>query len=179
MSVRTALAAVVVSALVIVAAACGSKSSSSSTQDWANGLCSAVTDYRTALTSAGTSLKAGNLSRPELQSTAGDVSDATTTFVSDLKGLGKPDTAAGTQAKQSVDALAGKLQDDADAIDAATKSVSSVADVVSAVSTVTATLATAGTQVSATWNQLQQLDAKGELTAAFQSADACKSLKGA
>lgn len=166
-------------ALVVAAAGCGSKSSSSSATDtWASGLCSAVTTYQAALTSAGSTLKAGGVTKTSLQSTANDVSSATDTFVSTVKGLGKPQTTAGAQARQSVDTLSSELQKDVDSMAAATADLSSVSGVLTAVSTVGTALAGAGTQISETWHGLQQLDAKGELTKSFSSADECKSLDG-
>ena len=102
---------------------------------------------------------------------------ATETLSSDLKGLGKPDTQAGQQAKDSLDQLSTSLQKDVTTIENAVKGVSGVSGVVAAVSTLTTTLATMGTQVKATFTDLQGLD-KGELKDAFASSSACNSLTG-
>ena len=44
-------------------------------------------------------------------------------------------------------------------------------------STVTTALATAQTQIKTAFNELQGLDAKGELSDAFKQASACDSLR--
>jgi hypothetical protein len=165
--------------LAVLAAGCGGKSNSSgttSTTDWANGLCSAITTWTTSLKTATNSLQGGNVSKDILTSTADDVKSATDTFVDDLKGLGKPDTQAGQQAKASVDKLADELQSDASSIQDAVKGVSGIGDVLTALPTVTTSLGSMSSQFQATFSELQQLDAKGELQNAFQQADSCKSL---
>jgi len=164
--------------LAALAAGCGGSSSSdtSSTTDWANGLCSAITTWTTSLKSATDSLKGGNISKESLQGAADDVTSATDTFVDDLKGLGKPDTQAGQQAKDSVDKLAGELKSDVSGIEDAVSGVSSVSGALAALPTVSASLSSMSSQFKSTFSELQQLDAKGELQDAFQQADSCKSL---
>ena len=98
------------------------------------------------------------------------------TLASDLKGLGKPDTQGGQQAKDSLDQLSTSLQQDVTTIENAVKGVSGVSGVLAAVPTVTATFATMQTQVKTTFTDIQGLDAKGELKNAFASSSACNSL---
>ena len=162
---RIALA--VLLAVVLVAAGCGSKSKTTSTSDWANGLC-------TAITTAASSLKAGNLTQQSVQSAADDAKTATDTLASDLKKLGKPDTEAGAQAKQDVDDLSTQIQDGVQTIQDTLNSASGLAGILSAVPTVTSSLQTMGNEISSTFTSLKQLDAKGELQTAFKQAPACK-----
>jgi hypothetical protein len=167
-------------AVVAFAAGCGGSSSSSdgtsATDDWANGVCSAITTWTNSLKSATSSLKGGNVSKDGLQGVADDLKSANETFVDDLKGLGKPDTEAGQQAKESVDKLAGELQSDSSKIEDAVKDVSGASGVLTAVSVVSTTVVSMGSQLQTTFTELQQLDAKGELETAFEQADACKTL---
>ena len=177
---HAAVRSLVLAGIVLAAAGCGSSgsSSTSSTESWANSLCSAVTTYDTALKAAGSSLQSSGISESSLRRAVGDVNDATDTFISSLKGLGKPDTAAGAQAKDSVDALTSQLQQDASSIRTATADVSTLSGALTAAVSVTATASGASTQITDTWNSLQQLDAKGELSQAFSNAQSCTSLKG-
>ena len=59
-----------------------------------------------------------------LQTAAGDAKSATETLASDLKGLGKPDTPSGQQAKDSLDQLSTSLQKDVTTIENTVKGVS-------------------------------------------------------
>ncbi len=106
--------------LVFLAAGCGSSggsstttttTSASATQTWASGVCTSITSWQAALTSAAGSLKS-NPTKSGLQTAADDAKSATQTLASDLKGLGKPDTQAGQQAKDSLDQLSTSLQQD-------------------------------------------------------------------
>ena len=159
---------------------CGSSESDSTTtasppETWASGFCSSVTTWQAALTSAAGSLKS-DPTKDGLQTAADDAKSATQTLASDLKDLGKPDTEAGQQAKDSLDQLSTSLQKDVDTIEETVKGVSGASEVLTAVSTVTGTLATMGTEVKTTFTDLQGLDAKGELKDAFTSSSDCDSL---
>ena len=118
----------------------------------------------------------GNISRDSLETAADDVKGATETLADDLRGIGRPDTEAGEQAKDSVDQLAGELEQEADKIESAVEDVSGVSGMLNAVSTVAATLATMSTQVTSTVDELEQLDAQGELRDAFEEAPSCSEL---
>ena len=168
--------------LVVTAilAGCGSKESSqpATTTDWANGVCTAITAWTDSVKSAAAPLKGGNVSKDSLQSATDDVKSATNTLESDLKGLGKPDTQAGQQARDSLDQLSSELRTNADTIQTARDGASDISGILSAVATVGATLVTMQSQVSSTFNSLKQLDVKGELQTAFQQASACQQLVG-
>ena len=112
--------------LILLAAACGSDegSDTSATATWADEVCSSVTTWTNALTASVDSLKGGNVSREALEGAVDDVKSATDTFVDDLKGLGKPDTEAGQEAKDSVDQLADQLEQEVDEIEGAVDDVS-------------------------------------------------------
>ncbi len=176
LGLRTFGAAVVLAA-ALLAAGCGSSKSNETTTsatavDWANGVCGAVVTYRTSLTDAAKSLS-GNLTKSGLQDAADQVQTATDTFVSDAKSLGKPDTASGQEAKQTVDTLASQLDQDVSKIKSATDS-----GVVAGLSTITATLATAQNQMTTAFDKLKALDVQGELGDAFSQASSCSSLTG-
>ena len=176
----------VVALLALIAAGCGSSggsstststtTSASATETWATGVCTSITTWQAALKSAAGSLKS-DPSKNGLQTAGDDAKAATETLASDLKGLGKPDTQAGQQAKTSLDQLATSLQQNVATIESAVKGASGLGGALKAVPTVTATLATMETQVKTTVTSLEGLGAKGELKTAFASSSACKSLR--
>ena len=162
------------------AAGCGGSSGGSSdttsASDWADGVCSAINTWTDSLKSAGQSLQGGNLSKNSLEQAGTDVKDATAQLKDDLSGLGKPDTDSGDKAKDSVDQLSSEISDDVDKIDGAIKDVQNGGNIVGSLTTVTSTLSTMSTQVQSTFNDLKNLDPKGELESAFQNSSSCQSL---
>ena len=178
-SIRKQSLTAVAASLVFVAAGCGSSgggstttTSASATETWASGVCSSITTWQAAIKSAAGSVKS-NPTKSGLQTAAGGAKSATEALASDLKGLGKPDTQAGQQAKDSLDQLSTSLQKDVTTIENAVKGISGVSGVLGAVSTVTTTLATMGTEVKTIFTEL---DTKGELKNAFASSGACNSI---
>jgi len=172
------LPVVVLLVVAALAAGCGSKKSAAAATpaDWANGVCSAISTWKDSLTAAADPITSGNISKDSLKTAADDARSATETLQSDLKDLGKPNTQAGQQAKDTVDKLSSDLNADVDTIKTAVDGASGISGVADAVKTATTTLATMQTQVSSTLTSLQQLDAKGELTTAFQQSSSCQQL---
>jgi hypothetical protein len=191
---RLLILGAVVAGVAVLAAGCGSSSSSSTstpttttstattttgasaTDAWANGVCSAFATWQASIKSALTSVK-NNPSKDALTSAANDAKSATETLASDLKGLGKPDTTAGQQAKASLDQLSKTLTNDVDTIKTAVSGASSASDLASAVSVAKTTLTAMGKEITSTVNDLKSLDTKGELEKAFAQSTACSSLK--
>ena len=172
---------VIVLALGLLAAGCGGGGSSSSddttaTTVWANGLCSALTTWKGSLESAATQLTSGNISKETINGAVDDIRTSTDSFVDDLKGLGKPDTAAGQKAKASLDKLADELQSDVSDVQDAVGGASSLTELLAALPTLRTALTSMATQFQTTRSELNQLDAKGELKDAFEQADSCDSL---
>jgi ABC-type transporter Mla subunit MlaD len=155
----------------------GGDGGDSSATEWAGDVCSAITTWKDSITSTADSLKGGNLSEDALRSAADDVESATSDFVDDVRGLGKPDTDAGEQAKESLDQLADEADQNLSAIKSAVDNASGVSGAVAAVSAISAALSTMGNQLSSTFNELEQLDSGGELETAFKEADSCKQLE--
>ena len=181
LSKRT-LTAATIAAAALLAAGCGSSSDSASgetaTATWADGLCSAVTEWTTAISSIGDTVKDGDLSKATLTSAIDEARSATETFTDDLDSLGKPDTEAGQQAKESVDQLSTDLKADVAKIEEALDGASGIAELVAAAPVIVSTLTTMGTQVSSTIAGFESLDAKGELESAFKESNSCTKLAG-
>lgn len=181
MTKRLLLSAVIVAA-ALAAAGCGSSSSSGSdttpTQEWADNLCSSISTWTTSLSSIVGELQSGGITKDSLQSAVDDAKTATDEFTTSLGDLGRPDTEAGQQAQESVDKLRTEIQGDLTTIEDAVNGASGVTGVLNAVSVTKDTITKAGTQVSDTLTGFQDLDAKGELEAAFKQSDSCKKLTG-
>jgi hypothetical protein len=172
---KLALVALGLSSLLVAAGCGGSSSNESSAEEWAGGLCSALTTWTSSVKSAANSLK-GNPSEDGLKSAAGDINSASDTLVGDLKDLGKPDTKAGQDAKDAVDQLSSEVEDDVQEIQSTVDKVSGVQGVLAAASSVSATLSKMGNQINSAASKLDSADPSGELKQAFQDSPACKSL---
>jgi poly-gamma-glutamate capsule biosynthesis protein CapA/YwtB (metallophosphatase superfamily) len=166
---------------VLLLAGCGGGGSSSSggesTTEWADNVCSAITTWTKSVTSTGNELRQGsNLSADSLKNAAKDIQSSTAKLADDLQGLGAPDTDAGKDAKAAVDKLSNEIKSDADEIKSTVDNASGLSGIQAALTKASGTLAKMGSQISATFAQLQSLDAKGELEKAFEKADSCSSL---
>jgi uncharacterized protein YoxC len=182
LSKRSLLAATVAGA-ALLAAGCGSSSDSSSsdtspTTEWADSLCSAINTWTASITSIGDTIKSGDISKDSLTTAVDDAKSATETLTSDLKGLGKPDTEAGQEAKDSVDKLSSDLQSEVTTIEDELDGASGIAGYIAAAPAIATALGTMGTDVTSTVTTLQGLDAKGELQNAFDDASSCFDLTG-
>ncbi len=171
-----ALAATLISALTLSACGGDGGDETVSTSEWANSLCTDLSEWKSALVSTATAFS-GNLSPENVQDAANEVGDATETLVGDLKDLGKPDTEAGQQAQDEVDSLSEELQTGSDEIQRAADEVSSVADIPTAAATVAATATKLRTELTSALTSLSQLDAGAEVKSAIDQSSACNDLK--
>ena len=173
---RVTLALAVLGA-VLATAGCGGggSSSGSSADEWASGFCSALTTWTASVQSAGTSLH-GNATESGLQSAAGDIMSASETLVGDLKGLGKPDTTAGQEARDAIDQLSKEVEQDVQEMQSAVDKVSGAQGALTAATSVAATLSKMGTQIGSAASKLDSADPDGELRQAFRDSSACKKL---
>lgn len=181
---RSLLAVLVLSA-AIVAAGCGGGSSSSSgtgtessataADDWANSVCEAFVTWKNSITDAGQGIK-DNPSEEGIRTAGGQIQSATQTLADDLRGLGRPDTESGQQAKDTIDQLATNLDTSLQKINDAMDNATGTAGAVTAASTIGTTLVEMADHVSTAFQQLQALDAQGELKSAFEQTDSCAGL---
>jgi hypothetical protein len=169
---KLGLAALLVS-LTVLAAGCGKSKPPPTPADWANGVCSAVSTWKTSITAAVDSVEAGNVTKDSVTKAADDAKNATNKLTDDLKKLGKPNTSAGAQAQKTVDQLSTQVSDGVDTIQATVKNISSLSSALSAVTTVSTTLKTLSTDISTAFSTLSKLEPGGELQQAFKSAPDC------
>lgn len=174
------LGAAAVAALVLAAAACGGGGKSTTTTaaaggspaaQWADGVCSSFSTWKTSLQSIDLGV---HPSESDLRQAGRDVRDATDTLTKSLKGLGKPDTAAGTAAKANVESLTTVLSNDMDKIEETLKpKPPTAAAALQQISVVSATLASMAHNLTLAFGQLKQADTDGELEKAFHQAKSC------
>jgi hypothetical protein len=168
----------VVAVLAFAAAGCGGDDDNDATTEWAGGVCSAITTWENAITSAVNSVR-DNPTMEGIDSAFSEAKDATKTFTDDLKGLGRPDTDSGQQAEDALNELSSDvdagLQQVQQAIETAEGAGATGA--LSAISAVSATLSTLMSQATTTLSQLQQLNGSDELKDAFDNAESCDDLR--
>jgi hypothetical protein len=162
---------------VVIGAGCGGDEEPSA-EDWANGVCSAFTDWRDAVTAAGESLRSGAPTRDDLESAADDLEEATETFADDLRDLEPLETEAGAEAQQALDQLAEDVDQNKEDMRAAVGGAEGLQGAAEAASSIAATLTLMGRQIEDTFRELQQLEPGGELSDAFDTADDCASVSG-
>ena len=169
-----AIASLVV--LVSLAAGCGGDSDDTeAAATWADDLCGSLTTWKDSIDSVVNELKQ-NPTRDQLETATSDTKDATDTLVDDLKGLGKPDTEAGDQAKQTVDTLTTQVEDGVDTVEQAVDDASGASGMLNAISVASSTHATLLQQITAAVEKLRGLDPGSELESAVQDSSSCQSL---
>ena len=163
-------------AVAVLAAGCGDDESSP--EEWANGVCSAFSDWRESVATAGEELRSGATTKDDVEAAVDEFEDATDEFVDDIRGLDELETENGQQAKETLDQLADDVDQNKEDIQETVSGASGVEEVVAAVSSIATTLATMGQQVQTTFQELEQLDPGSELSDAFENAEDCQALSG-
>jgi uncharacterized phage infection (PIP) family protein YhgE len=168
--------------IVFAVTGCGSSSDETTTsaasdlETWAGDACTAVTNYRASIARIRATLRAEDLSRPALQVAIDDASQATREFTDDLYNLGPPPTPQADEAKKNIRQVRNDLGEQDDKIVALASGSSGGKDVKADASTVTDTLDASSAGAKQAIDQLRNLDPKGDLAQAFDSADSCSSL---
>jgi methyl-accepting chemotaxis protein len=166
-----AFIAVLVAALFLTG--CGGDDESES-EDYANTVCTELSEWVTSIDDAISSLTEGGLSTEELEASVQDATAATRELADSLAELGAPDTEDAEQAKEELDSLATELRQQVDAVEMAVDSGEGASAVATSVSTA---VSTATTAASSTFEDLEGLDPGGELGDAFRNSDDCDSLR--
>jgi small-conductance mechanosensitive channel len=172
------LAAVVATiALAVAAAGCGgSNNSASETEQWADGMCSALVDWQNSVAAAGEKVSKGDLSKSTLQGAANGVSDANKQLRDDLDSLGKPPTETADKAKADLNQLTDDLQTNVEKIRDALGSAGN--DVTAAITAVSGSVQAMSQDLQNTATQLKALESDETWSKAFKSSDSCQKLSG-
>ena len=170
------VAAILVLSLAGVTAGCGGddETESDPTAAWADGFCSAVTDWTDELRTITSQFSdTSNLSEDGLQAAATDVQSATQTLVDELRDLGAPETDSGEEVKNALDTLSTTLEDESAAIEDTANGVSSITQLPSAITKISSSLSALGTAFSQTLQTIESADASGELRSALEDSPEC------
>jgi hypothetical protein len=163
-------------AVLALATAAGAAGPSPQGVKWADGVCSAAATWKKALSSAGSAVTKGGVSKSSLQKAADQAKTATQTFASSLKKLGKPNTPNGQKAKKELDQLASSLSTTAGSLSESVSSVSNLRGALKAAGSVASSLADMGRQLSSSFDDLRAIGGKSDVKGAFQQASSCKAL---
>lgn len=170
------LATALVLAWTIPAAA----ASSTSAKKWANGVCSAVQDFGTAVDATISDLKGSDSVESAAQDAKDGLQSAVTELETSLTDLGKPSTSDGKKARTAVQDLSEQLSKDAAAIqESLTPPPSTPSEIASTFADIGSQIQKAVNQTKSTAETLEGLKPNGALQKAFQSAPACTALKQA
>jgi len=177
-SVRLASLVAVLLTLAVVAAGCGGSSDTASkTQDWADGMCSALDDWQNSVKAAGEKISQGDLSKSSLQEAANSVSDANKQLRDDLDSLGKPPTETVDKAKSDLTQLSNELSANLQKIQDAIGNISGN-NASSAITEVAGAVQSMGQDFQNTATQLQALENDDTWSKAFKDSESCQKLSG-
>ena len=160
---------------VLTAAGCGDDEQAG-VEGWANGVCGNLSEWITDVDGAVKSLTEDGLALDEddLRDAVDQAQDATDELTEDLRDLGPPETPSGQRAALELETLRSDLQEQVDRVEGA---VSGSGGPLEIATSVAAAVAAAIARLEETVDVLRQLDAGGELEAAFANADDCESLR--
>src|SRR5215204_408477 len=136
---RGAVAAAVIGA-ALAAQGCGSSDEPASATEWADGVCSAITDWRDSVEPALEKVTSGDLSQDALEHAGNELEDANDQLAEDLKDLDRPETATGEKAEDEIQQLSDEIEGGRDEIETAVDDATDVGSTVEAVAVVSRTL---------------------------------------
>jgi ABC-type transporter Mla subunit MlaD len=179
--VRLDLARLACLTVLVLAAGCGGGSDpqpQSAVEIWADDVCSSVADWKDAVEDAQSALSdPADLSATDVRDTLQGVADATNAFVTDLTGIGTPDTQAGQAAADELSTLSGRLRHHADIVsEAVGESSDNLQELLAQVSTVTSAVSEMIDDSVATVESISRLDGADELESAFEESSTCQEL---
>jgi len=168
---------VLVVVLALAATGCGGGDEATPAEEWADGVCTAISSFRDDLTQISEQLAdPSSLNQDGLEEATNDARTATDTLVDDLRSLGPPETESGEEARQAIDDLATTVEDDFSEIELAVEGVSDITEIPGAISSISASLASIGTALSTTIPTIEGVDVQGELRDAFEQTASCDEL---
>ncbi|MGL6279284.1 MAG: hypothetical protein ACRC50_06975 [Gaiella sp.] len=164
--------------LTAVAAGCGSDDASDPTAAWADSACTALSDWRTSVEDAVTTVT-DSPSLDGLSTAADDVVASTSALRQELTDLGAPPTDAQGQTQDALDTLTTSLTDRAEAVQAAISSADSLSEIASAVAEISTQVQGAVADVQTFLSDAADPDsAADEVVTALEQSDACSALRG-
>jgi hypothetical protein len=183
---RRLTALVLVAALAAGAASCGDSDSdepeasptATAAETWASDLCSSIGTWTTTVDEARDQLsKPRELSVDEVEASFDQVAAASSALVTELRGLGAPESDAGDEAEDRLTALADELEAQREVVEGAVAEQPATMQArLEKVSTVTGAAAAMSAEAKSAVDDLKALDGAAELQDAFASSDSCQEL---
>jgi len=179
------IGAIVIGVAAIVIAAIAMRLSDDgqpTTEEWADEVCTSLSDWRTSITSLA-DVGDEPLTADTLREKLDDAGDATNELVTQLRGLGVPDLEAGDELQQQLDDSAAELESKYDALRDSGEAAADAppAEFLQQLSGLASDFAALQTSISTTVSSLQDAnvgeESKAELEQAFADAPSCQSLQ--
>jgi hypothetical protein len=169
--------AMLLSVLGLVAGGCGGGNSDTKANEaYANGVCTAIGTWTTAVKSLAT-VPSGGITKASINAKLSQFETATKTMVSQIKAVPPPNTSEGQAAKKQIDQLASQIQKTSAAVKSTASTLpanATVGQVVSALSRLAPQFQTLQSTAKSTVKSIES--AGGSLASAFKSEKACRKL---
>jgi hypothetical protein len=174
--VRTvaALAALVLSLGVVAGCAGDDEPDENATAAWADSFCTATLAWSTEVQRIAEDLgDFQGLSSAAISGAADQARDATDDFVSEVRGLGSPETEGGDEIESSLETLATEIEGEMDEIEDAVDDLQGLSGIVTAGRDVAASVSAMFVSLQRVFETFEESDPAGELETAFEQSDAC------
>jgi hypothetical protein len=169
-----ALAALALSLGVIAGCAGDDEPDENATAAWADSFCTATLAWSTEVRRIAEDL--GNLqalSSEAVSDAAEQARDATDDFVSEVRGLGSPETEGGDEIESSLETLATEIEGEMEEIEDAVEDLQGLNGIVTAGRDVAASVSAMFVSLQRVFETFEEADPAGELETAFEQSDAC------
>jgi len=175
---RISIIGVLAITALVAAAIPASAGSETSPKQYANGVCSALSDFGDAVNSTIEDLKDASSLEEAADTATEGVQEAADDLEQSLGSLDQPSGKDGKKAQQAIDDLGQSLSDTADSIQEALSDPPTTSQGIAALfAQIGSDLQKAVSDVKSTASELKGLAPNGELRKAFESSSACKQLK--
>jgi hypothetical protein len=173
---RLAALALAVFAFALLAAGCGDdEEATSSATAWAEDFCTTVTDWQDELDGIADGLSASS-SVEDFEDAANEASDATDTFVEELRDLGGPETESGQAVEDSLEELSDTVDAEKTELEEAVDDAEGFTGAAGVISEIGSSVAAMATALQTTLQAIEDGDASGELETALEETPACDEL---
>ena len=161
--------------LALVAGGCGGDSPS--VEEWAESFCVATNEWDEDIDAILDDVDdAAGLSTQVVQEAVADTREATTAYVDEVRGLGRPDLEAGDAVEAALDELADEVDSELAEIEDALDEASGLNAPVGVAREITSSVASMYAAFERAFEAIAEADSDREIRAAFASVEACANL---
>lgn len=160
--------------LALAAAGCGG-SDEPPAQAWADDVCGRINEWEQQLRDIVAAEGEGSATE-RVRQKVDQAATATTDLLSDLQGIGAPDTEGGAEAKSEVVALAQSTSDRIDRIRTDAENAQGTSELLQLATNISTEFDAARDEARQTFDRIGDLDPAGELREGIESSEACDQL---